>query len=216
MEPSYPILVLTLSRPELLDRRPTWGASRNATSLPLGPLADDAMRALLAGLVPGIPEAATRTILERAGGVPLYAVETVRMLVAEGRLEAAGDGTYRATGTLDAIDVPASLHALIAARLDALPAHDRALLQDASVLGQTFSVAALGAITTDEATTLEARLRSLVARDLLSLDTDPRSPERGQYAFVQALTREVAYSTLSRARPARAPPRRCPVLRGAG
>jgi class 3 adenylate cyclase/tetratricopeptide (TPR) repeat protein len=194
---SYPILVLTLSRPELLDRRPTWGASRNATSLPLGPLADDAMRALLAGLVPGIPEAATRTILERAGGMPLYAVETVRMLVAEGQLEAAGDGTYRATGTLDAIDVPASLHALIAARLDALPAHDRALLQDASVLGQTFSVAALGAIATDEAATFEPRLRSLVARDLLSLDTDPRSPERGQYAFVQALTREVAYSTLS-------------------
>ena len=194
---SYPILVLTLSRPELLDRRPTWGASRNATSLPLGPLADEAMRALLAGLVPGIPDPAARTILERAGGMPLYAVETVRMLVAEGRLEAAGDGTYRATGTLDAIEVPASLHALIAARLDALPAHDRALLQDASVLGQTFSVAALGAIATDEAATLEPRLRSLVARDLLSLDTDPRSPERGQYGFVQALTREVAYSTLS-------------------
>ena len=194
---SYPILVLTLSRPELLDRRPTWGASRNATSLPLGPLADEAMRALLAGLVPGIPDAAARTILERAGGMPLYAVETVRMLVAEGRLEPAGDGTYRATGTLDAIEVPASLHALIAARLDALPAHDRALLQDASVLGQTFSVAALGAIATDDAATLEPRLRSLVARDLLSLDTDPRSPERGQYGFVQALTREVAYSTLS-------------------
>jgi len=194
---SYPILVLTLSRPELLDRRPTWGASRNATSLPLGPLADEAMRALLAGLVPGIPDVAARTILERAGGMPLYAVETVRMLVAEGRLEAAGDGTYRATGTLDAIDVPASLHALIAARLDALPAHDRGLLQDASVLGQAFSVAALGSIATDDAATLEPRLRSLVARDLLSLDTDPRSPERGQYGFVQALTREVAYSTLS-------------------
>jgi class 3 adenylate cyclase/tetratricopeptide (TPR) repeat protein len=195
---SYPILVLTLSRPELLDRRPTWGASRSATSLPLGPLADEAMRALLAGLVPGIPDAAARTILERAGGMPLYAVETVRMLVAEGRLEAAGDGTYRAKSALDAIEVPASLQALVAARLDALPAHDRALLQEASVLGQTFSVAALGAIATDGAATLEPRLRSLVARDLLSLDTDPRSPQRGQYGFVQALTREVAYSTLSK------------------
>ena len=122
---SYPIFVLTLSRPELLDRRPTWGAGRSATSLPLGPLADDAMRDLLAGLVPGLPEAAARTILERAGGMPLYAVETVRMLVTDGRLEPVGDGTYRATGTLDAIDVPTSLLALIAARLDALVASER-------------------------------------------------------------------------------------------
>lgn len=195
---SYPLFVLTLSRPEVLDRRTAWGAGRNATSLPLGPLSDGAMRELLAGLVPGLPDGAARTILERAGGMPLYAVETVRMLVADGRLEPAGDGTYRATGSLAAIDVPASLQALIAARLDALPAADRGLLQDASVLGQTFSIAALGAVAGEEATQLEPRLRSLVARDLLSLDTDPRSPERGQYGFVQALIREVAYGTLAR------------------
>ena len=195
---SYPIFVLTLSRPELLDRRPTWGAGRSATSLPLGPLADDAMRELLGGLVPGLPEAAARTILERAGGMPLYAVETIRMLVTDGRLEPVGDGTYRATGTLDAIDVPTSLHALIAARLDALVASERSLLQDASVLGQTFAIEALAAITSDDPATLEPRLRGLVGRDLLALDTDPRSPERGQYGFVQALIREVAYGTLSR------------------
>ena len=195
---SYPIYVLTLSRPELLDRRPTWGAARNATSLPLGPLSDDAMYQLLDGLVPGLPETAVRTILERAGGMPLYAVETVRMLVSEGRLEAVGDGTHRAAGPLDAIDVPASLQALIAARLDALLPADRGLVQDASVLGQTFAVAALAAITGDDPEALEPRLRSLVSRDLLALDTDPRSPERGQYGFVQALIREVAYGTLSK------------------
>jgi class 3 adenylate cyclase len=195
---SYPIFVLTLSRPELLDRRPTWGAARNATSLPLGPLGDEAMRALLAGLVPGLPDAAARTILERAGGMPLYAVETVRMLVTDGRLEPVGDGTYQATGTLDSIDVPTSLQALIAARLDALAPTERALLQDAAVLGQTFPIEALAAVTSDEPASLEPRLRGLVARDLLALDTDPRSPERGQYGFVQALIREVAYGTLSR------------------
>ena len=54
------------------------------------------MRQLLAGLVPGLPEPAVRAILERADGIPLYAVETVRMLVAEGRLELA-DGAYRPT-----------------------------------------------------------------------------------------------------------------------
>jgi class 3 adenylate cyclase len=195
---SYPIFVLTLSRPELLERRPTWGAGRSATSLPLGPLGDEPMRELLAGLVPAMPDAAARTILERAGGMPLYAVETVRMLIADARLEPTGDGTYRATGTLESIDVPASLQALIAARLDALAPSDRALLQDASVLGQTFAIEALAAVTADDASALEPRLRGLVARDLLALDTDPRSPERGQYGFVQALIREVAYGTLSR------------------
>ena len=195
---SYPIFVLTLSRPDVLERRPTWGAGRNATSLPLGALGDDAMRELLGGLVPDLPEAASRTILERAGGMPLYAVETVRMLITDGRLEPAGDGTYRATGTLDTIDVPTSLQALIAARLDALAPTERALLQDASVLGQTFAIEALAAVTSDEPASLEPRLRGLVARDLLALDTDPRSPERGQYGFVQALIREVAYGTLSR------------------
>ncbi|HET7726670.1 MAG TPA: adenylate/guanylate cyclase domain-containing protein [Candidatus Limnocylindrales bacterium] len=195
---SYPIYVLTLARPELLDRRPTWGAARNATSLPLGPLDDAAMRLLLGGLVPGLPEAAARAILDRAGGVPLYAVEMVRMLVGSGRLEATEDGTYRAVASLDVIDVPPSLHALIAARLDALPAADRSLVQDASVLGQTFALPALAAVTAEGPEVLEPRLRSLVARDLLSLDTDPRSPERGQYGFVQALIREVAYGTLAR------------------
>lgn len=195
---SYPIYVLALARPELLERRPTWGAARNATSLPLGPLDDGAMRQLLAGLVPGLPEAATRAILDRAGGVPLYAVEMVRMLVGSGRLEATEDGTYRAVASLDVIDVPPSLHALIAARLDALPAADRSLLQDASVLGQTFALPALAAVTAEGPEVLEPRLRSLVTRDLLSLDTDPRSPERGQYGFVQALIREVAYGMLAR------------------
>ena len=195
---SYPIFVLTLARPELLERRPVWGAGRGATSLPLGPLADEAMRDLLAGLVPNLPESSARTILERAGGVPLYAVETVRMLLASGQLEAGPDGTLRTVGPLSTIDVPPSLHALIAARLDALPVADRALLQDASVLGQTFSTAALSALVGELPDVLEPRLRGLVARDLLSLDTDPRSPERGQYGFVQALIREVAYGTLAK------------------
>ncbi|HEU0236424.1 MAG TPA: adenylate/guanylate cyclase domain-containing protein [Candidatus Limnocylindrales bacterium] len=195
---SYPLFVLTLARPELLERRPAWGAGRNATSLPLGPLSDEAMRELLAGVVPQLPEASARTILARAGGIPLYAVETLRMLVASGRLENAEDGTLRAIGPLDVIDVPPSLQALIAARLDGLPAADRSLLQDAAVLGQTFATAALSALVGDGPDVLEPRLRGLVARDLLSLDTDPRSPERGQYGFVQSLIREVAYGTLAK------------------
>ena len=88
----YPIYVVTLARPELLERRPDWGAGRrNFVGLALQPLPELAMRQLLLGLVPGLPEAALKAILDRADGVPLYAVETVRMLVAQGRLRLEGD-----------------------------------------------------------------------------------------------------------------------------
>ncbi len=195
---SYPIFILTLARPELLERRPTWGGGRASSSLALEPLSDAEMRELLTGLVPGLPASAVRTILERASGIPLYAVEMVRMLVAEGRLETTGDGTYRPVGDLGALAVPGSLHALIAARLDALDPADRALLQDAAVLGQTFAVPALAAVSGSTPDEIEPRLRALARRELVGLDTDPRSPERGHYGFVQALIREVAYGTLSR------------------
>ena len=95
------IYVVTLSRPELLERRPDWGAGkRNFNSLYLEPLSEPAMRQLLAGLVPGLPESSMRAIVGRADGVPLYAVETVRMLVAQGRL-AVKDGIHRPTGRSD-------------------------------------------------------------------------------------------------------------------
>ena len=193
-----PIYVITLARPELLDRRPGWGAGRrNFVALSLEPLTESAMRELLAGLVPGLPERAIKAILERAGGIPLYAVETVRMLVAEGKLEEA-DGAFRPVGDLGDLAVPETLHALIAARLDALDAGDRGLLQDASVLGQTFSIESLAELRGETPEVIEARLRGLARREVLVLDSDPRSPERGQYGFAQALLREVAYSTLAR------------------
>ncbi len=195
---SYPIFVLTLARPELLERRPTWGGGRASSSLALDPLSDDEMRELLAGMAPGLPAGAVATILERASGVPLYAVETIRMLLADGRLEPDAGGTYRPVGDLGSLEVPDTLQSLIAARLDGLEPADRSLLQDASILGQTFSMASLAAISDGADEALEPRLRGLVRRELLALDTDPRSPERGQYGFVQALIREVAYGTLSK------------------
>jgi class 3 adenylate cyclase/tetratricopeptide (TPR) repeat protein len=196
---SHPIYVVTLARPELIERRSDWGAGkRNFSSLFLEPLPEPAMRDLLAGLVPGLPDAAARAIVARADGVPLYAVETVRMLLADGKLEARPDGTYAPVGELTQLAVPESLTALIASRLDGLDAADRALLQDAAVLGQAFSPAALGAVSGTDEVALEPRLHSLVRRELLSLEADPRSPERGQYSFVQALIREVAYNTLAR------------------
>ncbi len=143
---ALPIYVVTLARPELLERRPEWSASkRSFTSLFLEPLSPEAMNELLAGLVPGLPDSAARAIVARADGIPLYAVETVRMLLADGKLALDGD-VYRPTGDLADLAVPETLTALIASRLDALPPDDRTLVSDAAVLGQSFTLAGLAAV----------------------------------------------------------------------
>ncbi len=147
---NVPLTVITLARPELFDRRPDWGGqTRNLTRLALEPLSDEAMRQLLDGFVPGLPEAAIRAILGRADGMPLYAVETVRSLVADGRLERHGDA-YRPIGELGELAIPDTLRSLIASRLDALDPADRSIVADAAVLGQTFSPAALMAVSGTE------------------------------------------------------------------
>jgi predicted ATPase/class 3 adenylate cyclase len=194
----HPIFVMALSRPELMDRRPTWGAGRrNFTSLSLEPLSAGDMEALLRGLVPGLPDELRDRIRERAEGIPLYAVETVRMLLDRGLL-LKEDGGYRLAGRVEDLEVPESLHGLIAARLDGLAADERLLLQDAAVLGKTFTKPALVAVTGIAPDRLEELLTSLVRKELLSVQLDPRSPERGQYGFLQDLVRRVAYETLSR------------------
>ncbi|HYM82772.1 MAG TPA: adenylate/guanylate cyclase domain-containing protein [Candidatus Dormibacteraeota bacterium] len=193
-----PIYVLTLARPELIDKRSDWGAGkRNFTSLYLEPLSEPAMRELLRGLVPGLPEPAARAIVARAGGMPLYAVETVRMLVAEGKLRLEGEA-YIPVGDLTRLAVPETLTALIASRLDGLSAAERSVVHDAAVLGQSFTLAGLSAVSGLPEAELEPLLRALVRREILTLEADPRSPERGQYGFVQALIREVAYNTLAK------------------
>ncbi len=193
---AFPVFVLTLARPDVTDRHPTWGAGmRSFTSLQLDPLPGEAIDALLRGLVPGLPDDAMARIRERADGIPLYAVETVRMLIDRGLLESDQTG-YRVVGDLDALAVPETLQALIASRLDGLPETERHCLQDAAVLGKTFSARGLTAISGGE--NAGDLLASLVRKELLVLDTDPRSPERGQYGFLQALVQRVAYDTLSR------------------
>jgi class 3 adenylate cyclase/predicted ATPase len=195
---NHPIFVITMARPELLERRSTWGAGkRNFTSLFLEPLSAEAMRDLLDGLAPGLPEEVEGKILERAEGVPLYAVETVRMLLDRGALIQDGNA-YRPAGPIDTLDVPESLHALIAARLDGLSQEERRLLQDASVLGKTFTREGIAALSGTPEDTLEPMLAGLVRKEVLGVQADPRSPERGQIGFLQDLVKWVAYETLSK------------------
>ncbi len=156
---AHPILIVTLARPELLERRPDWGrGARSFTSLHLEPLEVESMRELLAGLVHELPAALADQIVARSEGIPLYAVETVRMLIGEGRLVPDAEGALRPVGDPGTLRIPDTLRGLIAARLDALEPEDRSLVQDAAVLGQSFTSESLAAISGLDSDVVEARL----------------------------------------------------------
>ena len=195
---AHPLFVLVLARPELADKRPAWGGGkRSFASIYLEPLSQQAMEELLTGLVPGLPEDVRAGVLARAEGVPLYAVETVRMLLDRGLLVREGNA-YRPTGPIGELEVPETLHALIAARLDGLSMEERRLVQDGAVLGKTFTRLGLSSLTGLAETDLDPLLGALVRKEVLAIQADPRSPERGQYAFLQDIVRHVAYETLSK------------------
>jgi class 3 adenylate cyclase/tetratricopeptide (TPR) repeat protein len=193
-----PIFVLTLARPELEDRRPGWASGRrNGTSLSLEPLDDAAMDAMIEGLVAGMPAEGKAAVAAQAQGIPLYAVETVRMLIDRDAVQPI-DGVYRLVGDVGQLAVPDTLQSLLAARLDALPPDARVLVADAAVLGGTFPVEAMSAVSTLPETEVQRLLDELVHREVLMVRADALSPERGQYGFVQTMFRQVAYDTLSR------------------
>jgi class 3 adenylate cyclase/tetratricopeptide (TPR) repeat protein len=192
---SFPIFVLALSRPEAGSSLA--GSSRNATTLALEPLTVEAMEALLDGFVPGLPADLRTDVLARSEGVPLYAVETVRMLLDRGLLVRDGDA-YRPTGPIEELAVPETLHALLAARLDGLTSEERAIVADAAVLGKTFTKQGVAALAGRDEDDVEGVLRDLIRKEVLTVQADARSPERGQYAFLQDLLKRVAYETLSK------------------
>ena len=157
------------------------------------------MSPLLGGLVDGLPDHARADLVRRADGVPLFAVETVRSLIDQDLVVPRG-GPYALAVAyrpdLDACRRPATLQAVVAARLDALEPSERRLVAGGSVLGLSFTRDAVGALFPDQ--DVDRTLSALLRKQILSLQTDRLSAERGQYRFVQTVVRQVAYDTLSR------------------
>jgi class 3 adenylate cyclase/tetratricopeptide (TPR) repeat protein len=193
----HPIYVLSFARPELAERRAAWGAGRrDFTSLYLEPLRPDDVGALLDGLVPGLPDELRERVVAQADGVPLYAVETVRMLL-DRRLLRKDGAEYRPAGLIETLAIPETLQSLAAARLDSLPPDERHVVEDAAVLGRTFTRQGLAAVSGKSEEDVEPHLQSLIRKELLVRQLDPLSPEQHQLAFPQDLVRRVAYETLS-------------------
>jgi predicted ATPase len=197
----HALFLLVLSRPEGAHTDELRSSRRNVTTVPLDPLPDEAIGELLDGLVPGLPAGARSRIVERAEGVPLYAIETVRSLLDKGLLAREENDLLSVVGdiaALDDLDIPPGLMSLIASRLDGLSPAERGFVKECSVLGDSFARQAVEAVSDEGPAAVAQLLGSLVRKEILTVRADKLSPEKGQYAFTQSLIRSVAYGTLSR------------------
>jgi class 3 adenylate cyclase/tetratricopeptide (TPR) repeat protein len=194
------ILLLTLARPELMERRPTWGGGkRNYAAVYLDPLTPDETEAMMEDLLPGVLRGdLMRLVIERSGGNPLYGEEIVRMLIDRGVLRR-DEGGWVVAGSVTDLEVPRSIHALVASRLDSLPEDEKAIVQDAAVVGHDFwlgAVEQLARRNREDVRTLLARLR--IKEIVTQRDISIFSGE-SQFAFRHALIRDVAYESLPKA-----------------
>src|ERR1700761_4196100 len=146
---NLPVFILVLARPELGLARPGFGSGRNRVTLTLDPLDTASMDTLIEALVPGMPAAARTAVTRQAQGLPLFAVEVIRSLIDRDVVQPV-NGAYRLVADIGELQVPRSLHALLAARLDALDPAARRLACDAAGLGPTFTAEALAAVSGQE------------------------------------------------------------------
>jgi class 3 adenylate cyclase/tetratricopeptide (TPR) repeat protein len=180
-----PLLLIALARPELLDVRPTWGGGRvRSTTLELEPLQADESAELVAALTAQLDMPLDlEAVLAKTEGNPLFVEETVRMLAERPRA-----GNER---------IPDTLQALIAARIDRLPAAPRLALQRASVMGRIFMAGALAHIS-PELDDVDHCIEELLLRDLIVRETRATIHGEQAYKFKHVLIREVAYSALAK------------------
>ncbi len=179
-----PLLVVATARPELLERRPGWGGGKlNATTIALTPLTDDQTATLMGQLLgkPLLAAESQQSLLEQAGGNPLYAEQFADL--------------YVERGSADELPLPETLQGMIAARLDGLTRDEKTLIQDAAVVGKVFWTSALGRDAGEAGTTLHGLERKGFIR------RQRRSSFAGEseLAFAHALVRDVAYGQIPRA-----------------
>jgi class 3 adenylate cyclase/tetratricopeptide (TPR) repeat protein len=171
------VLMIVLARPELLDRRPTWGGGRrNHLAIALEPLGDTAIADLVRHLLDTDAPDVIELVAERSEGNPFYAGELVRAYLDHGSLER----------------LPDTVQATVLARLDLLPPMERRVLQLGSVFGRSFRAAGVAALESGLAAQTRELCENLVDRDLI------RPADTDRFAFRHILIQEVAYSTLPR------------------
>jgi class 3 adenylate cyclase/tetratricopeptide (TPR) repeat protein len=183
-----PILVLATARPELLERRAAWGGGKlNASTIALTPLSDEESSQIIHGVLEQavLPAETQQALLERVGGNPLYAEQYARL--------------YLERGNAEGLPLPETVHGLIAARLDALSANEKRLLQDAAVYGKVFWAGAARTLAQLDADAAEQALHALERKGMLRRERRSAVAGEVQYAFRHVLVRDVAYGQIPRA-----------------
>ena len=184
-----PLLILCTARPELHEHHPAWAAGlRNATTINLAPLTDEETARLIATLLDRavLPAETQRALLERAGGNPLYAEEFVRLLADREQTHEVVD------------EVPDSVQALIAARLDTLSPERKSLLQDAAVVGKVFWAGAVVEMGVREPREVQNVLHELTRKELVRAARTSSMEGEQEYDFWHLLVRDVCYAQIPR------------------
>jgi class 3 adenylate cyclase/tetratricopeptide (TPR) repeat protein len=201
---SGPLLVLTTARPELAETHPRFAAGREeASSISLRPLTERQSAELVDGLLRAsdLPGAVRSAILEKAAGNPFFLEELLGRLIDEGALVRQGE-RWQATGAVGRVELPDSVHAVLAARIDALPRQEKRVLQEAAVIGRIFWEEPVARSAGNGA--VAPALLSLEDRGLILVRPAGSLAGQTEYIFKHALVRDVAYATLPKARRARA------------
>jgi class 3 adenylate cyclase/tetratricopeptide (TPR) repeat protein len=198
---AQPVMLLLLARPELLELRGNWLVDKaNASLVSLPPLTEDEMSGLLNNLLGGAELAANarRRIAHAAEGNPLFAVETLRMLVDDGLLER-GDEGWVVAGDFSKLRIPPTIHALLTARLDRLEDGERAVIERASVVGRVFWWEAVAELSPeDERPRIGSYLHALTRKQLITPDPSSLGDEDA-FRFAHILVVDAAYSGIPKA-----------------
>ena len=193
-----PIMIVATARPELFETRPTWGGGkRNAASIYLDPLSAAEGEAMLDALLSGpITPELKRTIVDRSEGNPLYVEEIVRKLIDDGVLRATEAAKWEVARPVAEVELPRSVHGLIAARLDGLPDDEKAVLQDAAVVGRVFWLGAVAELTGRPMAEVREGLGRLRVKEIV-LPHEPSSfSDEYEFSFRHNLIRDGAYDSL--------------------
>ncbi|TMD09448.1 MAG: hypothetical protein E6J01_01830 [Chloroflexi bacterium] len=189
-----PMLLICIARPEFLEARRDWGSGKpNSTTITLDPLNPEETGTLISRLleIEALPATLRAQIIERSEGTPLFCEEFIQMLIDDGRLVRDG-ASWRATGRIDQIEVPHSIQAVLAARLDGLPDSEKGLLQAASVIGERFGMAQVSELV--GGADPEASVQSLRRKGLVVAG----ERDRDEMRFRHLLIRDAAYASLTK------------------
>ena len=193
-----PVLILCLSRPDINETRPSLASGAAvAESIELAPLGAEASQVLMQNLLGSadLPADLAERLTASAEGNPLYVEEMLRMLVDEGKLVDDG-GQWRATTDLSELRVPATIEALLAARIDRLGDGEQDVVEGASVIGQEFWLGAVCDLLPEtEQPFVTSQLRTLERKQFVARGGQEFIGEEG-YRFAHILVRDVAYARL--------------------